>query len=146
VDVGGVAGDAVHLSRQRHGVGDLDPLVVDDLEFGLAGDPRRRRRSCGLAAWQFGTAVAWQRRSSVPDNWYLDFADGEWGPTLIKLCSYAPHLIARRVERAAERIARARCSWSWVQCSASAAPLSTNGGVAHRRRRHERGSNRMTTR
>jgi len=34
---------------------------------------------------------AWRRQSSVPDHWYLYFADAEWGPAFIKLCSYAPH-------------------------------------------------------
>jgi hypothetical protein len=27
----------------------------------------------------------------VPDHWYLYFADAEWGPAFIKLCSYAPY-------------------------------------------------------
>ena len=35
--------------------------------------------------------IAWRRQSSVPDHWYLYFADGEWGPAFIKLCSYAPY-------------------------------------------------------
>jgi len=29
--------------------------------------------------------------SSVPDHWYLYFADAEWGPAFVKLCSYAPY-------------------------------------------------------
>jgi hypothetical protein len=35
--------------------------------------------------------IAWRRQSSVPDHWYLYFADAEWGPAFIKLCSYAPY-------------------------------------------------------
>jgi hypothetical protein len=35
--------------------------------------------------------IAWRRQSSVPDHWYFYFADGEWGPAFIKLCSYAPY-------------------------------------------------------
>lgn len=32
----------------------------------------------------------WRRQSSVPDHWYFYFADDEWGPAFIKLCTYAP--------------------------------------------------------
>ena len=35
--------------------------------------------------------IAWRRQSSVPDHWYLYFADAEWGPAFVKLCSYAPY-------------------------------------------------------
>jgi hypothetical protein len=35
--------------------------------------------------------IAWRRQSSVPDHWYLYFADADWGPAFAKLCSYAPH-------------------------------------------------------
>jgi hypothetical protein len=35
--------------------------------------------------------IAWRRQSSVPDHWYFYFADPEWGPAFIKLCSYAPY-------------------------------------------------------
>ena len=35
--------------------------------------------------------IAWRRQSSVPDHWYLYFADDEWGPAFIKVCSYAPY-------------------------------------------------------
>lgn len=35
--------------------------------------------------------IAWRRQSSVPDHWYLYFADDEWGPAFVKLCSYAPY-------------------------------------------------------
>jgi hypothetical protein len=35
--------------------------------------------------------IAWRRQSSVPDHWYFYFADVEWGPAFIKLCSYAPY-------------------------------------------------------
>lgn len=35
--------------------------------------------------------IAWRRQSSVPDHWYLYFADAEWGPAFIKMCSYAPY-------------------------------------------------------
>lgn len=35
--------------------------------------------------------IAWRRQSSVPDHWYFYFADAEWGPAFVKLCSYAPY-------------------------------------------------------
>lgn len=35
--------------------------------------------------------IAWRRQSSVPDHWYFYFADDEWGPAFVKLCSYAPY-------------------------------------------------------
>jgi len=35
--------------------------------------------------------IAWRRQSSMPDHWYFYFADAEWGPAFIKLCSYAPY-------------------------------------------------------
>lgn len=35
--------------------------------------------------------IAWRRQSSVPDHWYFYFADADWGPAFIKLCSYAPY-------------------------------------------------------
>ena len=35
--------------------------------------------------------IAWRRQSSVPDHWYLYFADAEWGPAFLRLCSYAPY-------------------------------------------------------
>jgi hypothetical protein len=35
--------------------------------------------------------IAWRRQSSVPDHWYFYFADDEWGPAFIKVCSYAPY-------------------------------------------------------
>jgi hypothetical protein len=35
--------------------------------------------------------IAWRRMSSVPDHWYLYFADAEWGPAFVRLCSYAPY-------------------------------------------------------
>lgn len=35
--------------------------------------------------------ITWRRQSSVPDHWYLYFADPEWGPTSLRLCSYAPY-------------------------------------------------------
>jgi len=34
--------------------------------------------------------ITWRRMSSVPDHWYFYFADTEWGPAFVKLCSYAP--------------------------------------------------------
>jgi hypothetical protein len=34
--------------------------------------------------------IVW-RRQSVPDHWYFYFADDEWGPAFIKVCSYAPY-------------------------------------------------------
>lgn len=35
--------------------------------------------------------IAWRRQSSVPDHWYFYFADADWGPAFIKLCSHAPY-------------------------------------------------------
>jgi hypothetical protein len=35
--------------------------------------------------------IAWRRQSSVPDHWYFYFADHQWGPTSLRLCSYAPY-------------------------------------------------------
>ena len=35
--------------------------------------------------------IVWRRQSSVPDHWYFYFADPEWGPAFLKLCSYAPY-------------------------------------------------------
>jgi hypothetical protein len=35
--------------------------------------------------------IAWRRQSSVPDHWYFYFADPEWGPAFVKLCTYAPY-------------------------------------------------------
>ncbi|MDQ1411801.1 MAG: hypothetical protein QOE07_389 [Acidimicrobiaceae bacterium] len=35
--------------------------------------------------------IAWRRMSSVPDHWYLYFADDEWGPAFLKMCTYAPY-------------------------------------------------------
>ncbi len=35
--------------------------------------------------------MVWRRQSSVPDHWYFYFADPEWGPAFVKVCSYAPY-------------------------------------------------------
>ncbi len=35
--------------------------------------------------------MAWRRQSSVPDHWYFYFADHEWGPAFLKVCTYAPY-------------------------------------------------------
>lgn len=35
--------------------------------------------------------IVWRRQSSVPDHWYFYFADPAWGPTSLRLCSYAPY-------------------------------------------------------
>ena len=35
--------------------------------------------------------MSWRRQSSVPDHWYFYFADPEWGPAFVKICSYAPY-------------------------------------------------------
>jgi hypothetical protein len=35
--------------------------------------------------------IGWRRQSSVPDHWYFYFADDQWGPAFIKVCSYAPY-------------------------------------------------------
>jgi hypothetical protein len=37
--------------------------------------------------------IAWRRQSTVPDHWYLYFADAEWGPAFLRLCSYAPYAL-----------------------------------------------------
>jgi hypothetical protein len=35
--------------------------------------------------------ISWRRMSSVPNHFYLYFADAEWGPAFIRLCGYAPY-------------------------------------------------------
>jgi len=35
--------------------------------------------------------MAWRRQSSVPDHWYFYFADADWGPAFVKVCTYAPY-------------------------------------------------------
>jgi hypothetical protein len=35
--------------------------------------------------------ISWSRQSSVPDHWYWYFADEQWGPAFLKMCSYAPY-------------------------------------------------------
>jgi hypothetical protein len=35
--------------------------------------------------------ISWSRQSAVPDQWYFYFADPQWGPAFVKLCSYAPY-------------------------------------------------------
>ena len=35
--------------------------------------------------------MSWRRQSSVPDHWYFYFADPEWGPAFVKVCTYAPY-------------------------------------------------------
>jgi hypothetical protein len=35
--------------------------------------------------------IAWRRQSAMPDHWYFYFADDQWGPTSLRLCSYAPY-------------------------------------------------------
>ena len=35
--------------------------------------------------------VTWRRQSSVPDYWYFYFADEEWGPAFMCMCSHAPY-------------------------------------------------------
>lgn len=35
--------------------------------------------------------IAWRRQSSVPDHWYFYFADEQWGPAVLRMCSYAPY-------------------------------------------------------
>ena len=35
--------------------------------------------------------ISWSRMSSVPDHWYFYFADEQWGPAFLKMCSYAPY-------------------------------------------------------
>jgi hypothetical protein len=35
--------------------------------------------------------IVWRRQSSVPDHWYFYFADPQWGPAVLRLCSYAPY-------------------------------------------------------
>ncbi len=35
--------------------------------------------------------IFWSRQSAVPDQWYLYFADAQWGPVFVKYCTYAPY-------------------------------------------------------
>jgi len=35
--------------------------------------------------------ITCRRQSSVPDHWYFYFADVDWGPAFVKICSYAPY-------------------------------------------------------
>jgi hypothetical protein len=35
--------------------------------------------------------ISWRRQSSVPDHYYFYFADEQWGPAFLKMCSYAPY-------------------------------------------------------
>ena len=35
--------------------------------------------------------ITWSRQSGVPDHWYFYFADPEWGPAFLKICTYAPY-------------------------------------------------------
>jgi hypothetical protein len=37
--------------------------------------------------------ISWRRMSSVPDHWYFYFADDQWGPAFIRVCSYAPYAL-----------------------------------------------------
>jgi hypothetical protein len=37
--------------------------------------------------------ISWRRMSAVPDSWYFYFADDQWGPAFIRLCSYAPYAL-----------------------------------------------------
>lgn len=54
--------------------------------------------------------IVWRRQSSVPDHWYFYFADEQWGPTSLRLCSYAPYPLwanANGHEWAKRQLARA---------------------------------------
>jgi hypothetical protein len=35
--------------------------------------------------------IVWRRQSAMPDHWYFYFADNQWGPTSLRLCSFAPY-------------------------------------------------------
>ncbi len=35
--------------------------------------------------------ISWSRMSSLPDHWYFYFADEQWGPAFLKMCSYVPY-------------------------------------------------------
>ena len=54
--------------------------------------------------------ISWRRMSSVPDHWYFYFADDQWGPAFIRMCSYAPYALwacANGHEWAKAQLARA---------------------------------------
>jgi hypothetical protein len=54
--------------------------------------------------------IVWRRQSSVPDHWYFYFADEQWGPTSLRLCTYAPYPLwanANGHEWAKRQLARA---------------------------------------
>ena len=44
--------------------------------------------------------ITWRRQSSMPDHWYFYFADAEWGPASLRLCSYAPYPLWCQRQRA----------------------------------------------
>ncbi len=63
--------------------------------------------------------IVWRRQSSVPDHWYLYFADPEWGPAFVRLCSYAPYPCG------AAPTATSGPSGSWPRPGSAPRPLTT---------------------
>jgi hypothetical protein len=85
--------------------------------------------------------IAWRRQSSVPDHWYFYFADAEWGPAFLKLCSYAPYPLwccANGHEWAKRQLAKAGIGFDeldnglrWVEDPAAAHRTCARLGAGH---------------
>lgn len=85
--------------------------------------------------------ISWRRQSSVPDHWYLYFADPEWGPAFLKLCSYAPYPLwccANGHEWAKHQLAKAGVGFEeldnglrWVENAAIAHRTCARLGAGH---------------
>lgn len=77
----------------------------------------------------------------MPDHWYLYFADGEWGPTFTKVCSYAPYplwVCANGHEWAKRQLAKAGIDFAeldnglrWVADAAAAHRICARLGAGH---------------
>jgi hypothetical protein len=85
--------------------------------------------------------IVWRRQSSVPDHWYFYFADDQWGPTSLRLCSYAPYPLwanANGHEWAKVQLARAGIDFQaldnglrWVADPAAAHRICARLGAGH---------------
>ncbi|MDQ4090195.1 MAG: hypothetical protein M3163_07810 [Actinomycetota bacterium] len=85
--------------------------------------------------------IAWRRQSSVPDHWYFYFADPEWGPAFVRLCSYAPYPLwccANGHEWAKRQLAKAGVGYEaldnglrWVEDPAAAHRICARLGAGH---------------
>jgi hypothetical protein len=76
--------------------------------------------------------IVWRRQSSVPDHWYLYFADEQWGPASLRLCSYAPYPLwvnANGHEWAKTQLARAGMAFKALDNGLQAVE---DPGLAHR--------------